>query len=290
MKKISTFSIVAYSPDEGAWGIAVASKFPAVGAVVPWAKAGAGAVATQSYANTSFGPLALEWMENGKSAQETLDHLLAGDDQPDLRQVGLVDAQGQAATFTGEGCLSWAGGRVGKHFTAQGNILTGPETVDAMVEAFQDSSGDLPDRLIAALLAGDQAGGDRRGKQSAAIYVVRPEGGYGGYNDRWIDYRVDDHEDPIPRLVELVQMHRLYFEKSEEEARVRLTGEPLRQLQTIAQNLGYYQGAVNGEYDEPTRKALRDFIGNENFEDRFEFEKGEIDEPVLAFLLKQFYR
>jgi uncharacterized Ntn-hydrolase superfamily protein len=290
VKKIMTFSIVAYSPAENAWGIAVASKFPAVGAVVPWAKAGAGAVATQSYANTSFGPLALEWMGSGKSAQDTLDHLLAVDDQPDLRQVGLVDAQGQTANFTGEGCLPWAGGRVGQYFAVQGNILTGPETLDAMVESFQNSPGDLPGRLFAALLAGDRAGGDRRGKQSAAIYVVKPEGGYGGYNDRWIDYRVDDHEDPVPRLAELIQLHHLYFGESEEDDRIQLSGEALQKLQSIAHDFGYYQGAIHGEYDKTTREALRSFIGNENFEDRVDFEKGEIDEPVFSFLIEKFHR
>ncbi|OGO17927.1 MAG: fimbrial assembly protein FimA [Chloroflexi bacterium RBG_16_48_8] len=290
MKKISTFSIVAYSPEENAWGIAVASKFPAVGAVVPWAKAGAGAVATQSYANTTFGPRGLELMQNGKSAQETLDQILAEDDQRDVRQVGMVDTHGLAATYTGENCLSWAGGIVGKHFAVQGNILTGPETVEAMADVFQHKPGDLPDRLYAALIAGDRAGGDRRGKQSAAILVVKPNAGYGGYNDRWLDYRVDDHEEPVPRLGDLIEMHQLYFGKSQEEERLLLSGETLKQLQLIAQERGYYEGSLHGEYDEPTRSALRSFMGNENFEDRVDFEKGEIDEPVLVFLLKKFNR
>jgi uncharacterized Ntn-hydrolase superfamily protein len=290
MNKICTFSIVAYSPEEEAWGIAVASKFPAVGAVVPWAQAGAGAVATQSYANTTFGPRGLELMREGKSPQETLDQLLAEDDQRDLRQVGIVDARGQAITYTGENCLPWAGGQAGKHFAIQGNILTGPETVDAMADAFQSSPGDLADRLYAALLAGDRAGGDRRGKQSAAILLVKEKAGYGGYNDRWLDYRVDDHEDPVPQLANLIQMHRLYFGRSKKEEQVKLSGENLKELQLIAQKLGYYNGRIHGEYDEPTQEALRSFLGNENFEDRADFENGEVDEPVLVFLLEKFNR
>jgi uncharacterized Ntn-hydrolase superfamily protein len=290
MNKICTFSIVANSPKEEAWGIAVASKFPAVGAVVPWARAGAGAVATQSYANTTFGPQGLELMEDGYSAQATLEKLLAEDDQRDQRQVGLVDANGMAATYTGENCLPWAGGEVGENFAIQGNILTGPETVQAMVDAFQKSMGDLPDRLYAALLAGDRAGGDRRGKQSAAILVVKEKAGYGGYNDRWLDYRVDDHEDPVPHLAKLIQMHRLYFGSSEKETRIKLSGENLKTLQSIAQKLGYYKGKIHGKYDESTQAALRSFLGNENFEERTDFEKGEIDEPVLAFLLEKFDR
>ncbi len=285
---LSTFSIVAYDPAEHAWGIAVASKFPAVGAVVPWAQAGSGAVATQSYANTTFGPRGLALMGQGLSAKETIDRLIAEDEERDLRQVGMVDAQGHPATFSGEKCLAWAGGQTGMHFAAQGNILTGPETIDAMKEAYLRTKGDLPDRLLAALLDGDRAGGDRRGKQSAALLVVKPKGGYGGYNDRWIDYRVDDHEDPIPRLVELLQLHRLYFEKSPAEERVEIAGESLIQLQRIAQDLGYYTGPIHGEYDDATRLALHNLIGNENFEDRVDFEAAFMDRPVFDFLLKKF--
>jgi uncharacterized Ntn-hydrolase superfamily protein len=290
MIKPSTFSIVAYDPQDLAWGIAVASKFLAVGAVVPWAQAGAGAVATQSFANTSFGPRGLALMSEGRSAQESLEHLIDEDEEQDLRQVGMVDSEGRSATFTGKKCLSWAGGKAGEYFTAQGNLLTGPETVEAMVHAFQDTSGDLPDRLLAALLAGDRAGGDRRGKQSAAILVVKPAGGYGGYNDRWIDYRVDDHEDPVPRLKELLEMHRLYFGKSPQEDRVELKGEVLEILQTIAYQLGYYEEPIHAQFDEKTQGALRGFIGNENFEDRVDFDHQKIDRPVLDFLLKKFSR
>ncbi len=288
MPRLSTFSIVACDPDEGAWGVAVASKFPAVGAVVPWAQAGAGAVATQSYANTSFGPRGLELMASGLSAEATLAELLKDDEEREQRQVGLVDTSGQAATFTGYECFEWAGGLTGPGYAIQGNILAGEQVIIAMQRAFVEKKDTLPSRLHAALAAGDTAGGDRRGRQSAAIYVVKPEGGYGGYIDRWIDYRVDDHEDPVARLGELLEMHELYFGESEEKDRVPLKGEPLQQLQEIVIDLGYMEGKADGQYDELTKTALRAFTGNENFEERCDLEAGWIDGPVLEYLLKKF--
>lgn len=288
MKPIATFSIVAYDPDSVAWGIAVASKFPGVGAVVPWAEAGSGAVATQSYANTAFGPQGLALMKNGVSATEALNQLIEADEEQDLRQAGMVDLSGGAATYTGKKCLDWAGGQAGDHFAAQGNILTGPETIEAMVAAFEKSTDPLPERLFSALLAGDRAGGDRRGRQSAAIFVVKDQAGYGGYNDRWIDYRVDDHEDPVPRLGELLTLHELYFGESPEGDQIVIAGDAAVSLQEIAAKLGYYRGPINGEYDGDTRDALRKFIGNENFEERTNFEEGKIDRPVFEYLLKKF--
>jgi uncharacterized Ntn-hydrolase superfamily protein len=284
----STFSIVGFDPQDNAWGIAVASKFPAVGAVVPWAAADVGAVATQSYANTTYGPLGLEMMAAGKSAQQALDALVSDDPERETRQAGMVDAKGNAATFTGKDCLPWAGGEIGKHFAVQGNILTGPETIEAMVSMFLDTKGDLPARLLAALLAGDRAGGDRRGKQSAALFVVKPKGGYAGFNDRWMDYRVDDHADPVPRLAELIELHRLYFEKSSDEEELAIGGEVAERLQKTMQQLGYFDAVINGEYDQPTRKALREFIGSENFEDRTDFDAGRIDRPVYEYLMRKF--
>jgi uncharacterized Ntn-hydrolase superfamily protein len=290
MKPIATFSIVAYDPDSLAWGIAVASKFPGVGAVVPWAESGSGAVATQSYANTAFGPHGLALMKNGMSATEALNQLIEADEDRDLRQAGMVDLSGGAATYTGKKCLDWAGGQAGDHFAAQGNILTGPETIEAMVAVFEKSTGPLPERLFSALLAGDRAGGDRRGRQSAAIFVVKDQAGYGGYNDRWLDYRVDDHEDPVPRLGELIALHELYFGESPEGDQIVIAGDAAVSLQEIAAKLGYYRGTINGEYDADTRNALRKFIGNENFEERTDFEEGKIDRPVFEYLLKKFSR
>jgi len=288
LNTIATFSIVAYDPQEPAWGIAVASKFPAVGAVVPWAKAGVGAVATQSYANTTFGPRSLAYMQEGLGANETLERLLKDDEERGLRQVGLIDAKGEAATFTGEDCHAWAGGQIGEHFAIQGNILTGPEVIDAMVHEFLAFEGDFPERLLNALLAGDRAGGDRRGRQSAALYIAKPEGGYAGLNDRWIDCRVDDHDDPIPQLSGLLQLHRLYFGVSPEDEMLRIEGDVATTLQEIMKRQGYYNGSIHGKYDDDMEQALRRFIGNENFEDRTNLQAGKIDQPVFDYLVKKF--
>lgn len=282
--RVATFSIVAADPVAGEFGVAVASKFLAVGAVVPWAQAGVGAVATQSYANVSFGPRGLELMASGLSASEALERLLADDPQRELRQVGLVDARGQAATFTGSGCHPWAGGRTGPGYAAQGNILTGPEVVDAMIQAFEATEGPLAVRLLAALAAGDRAGGDRRGRQSAALLVVKPGGGYGGYTDRYIDLRVDDHTDPVAELERLYRIWRLYFEKPSPEQRLPLHGDLLVELQELMRVLGYYQGPAHGQWDEATRRAYATLIGNENFEERIPLDADWIDRAVLEYL------
>ena len=277
-----TFSIVACDLEEGAWGVAVASKFPAVGAVVPWVQAEAGAVATQSFANTSYGPRGLALMGTGFSAQETLERLLEDDPDKELRQVGLVDAKGGSATFSGGGCFSWAGGVSGKGYAIQGNILANDRVVSTMEEVFLNTRGNLPIRLHAALLAGDRAGGDKRGRQSAAIYVAKPKAGYGGFVDRWLDYRVDDHEDPVPRLGELLEMHELYFGKSPESDRVEIKENTLRQLTEILTQAGYLKdgkGFVN---------AFNEFIGNENFEERADPQAQWIDGPVLGYLVRKF--
>ncbi len=194
---LSTFSIVARDLANGDLGVAVQSKFIAVGAVVPWAKAGVGAIATQSYANTTYGPLGLALLAEGLSAAETLNRLTRDDEERGLRQAGVVSATGDAAAFTGDKCYEWTGHVVGAGYCCQGNILVGAETVQAMAAAFEAATGDLSSRLVAALAAGQSAGSDRRGQQSVALLVVREEGGYGGYNDRLVDLRVDDHPQPI---------------------------------------------------------------------------------------------
>src|SRR4030095_154858 len=277
-----TFPIVACDLEEQSWGVAVASKFPAVGAVVPWAQAGVGAVATQSFANTSFGPRGLALMGTGFSAQETLDRLLDDDPDKELRQVGLADAKGGAATFSGTGCFAWAGGVSGKGYAIQGNILASGNVVPTMEETFLKKKGNLPTRLHAALLAGDRAGGDKRGRQSAAIYVSKPKAGYGGFLDRWLDYRVDDHEDPVPRLGELLEMHELYFGKSTEADRVEIKGTVQEQITEILTQQGYLK---NGK---EFTDAFNEFIGNENFEERADSETKWIDAPVLKYLTKKF--
>jgi uncharacterized Ntn-hydrolase superfamily protein len=262
-----TFSIVAADPDAGDWGIAVASRFPCVGAVVPWAKAGVGAVATQSWANTALGPEGLSLMGDGVPAEEALRRLLDEDEGREDRQVGFVDAAGRAATFTGSKCMSWAGGATGPGFAAQGNILTGEPVVAQLVRAFSETEGDLCDRLLAALLAGDAAGGDRRGRQSAALLVVREGGGYEGRNDRYIDLRVDDHPEAPHELARL-------FEVWDTTMLIRndplLAADPglVADLQRRLALLGVFTGEPSGAYDEPTRRALAGWAGEHNLEGR----------------------
>ena len=277
-----TFSIVACDLVEQSWGVAVASKFPAVGAVVPFARAGSGAVATQSFANTSFGPRGLDLMNTGLSAQKALNELLKDDPDRDLRQIGLVDAKGRSATFSGSGCFAWAGGIAGDGYAIQGNILASGRVVPAMEKAYLKAKGSLPQRLLSALLAGDRSGGDKRGRQSAAIYVVKPNGGYGGYLDRWIDYRVDDHENPVPRLGELLEMHELYFGKSPETDRLQIKGRVLEHLTLILKQQGYLK------MEKDFVSAFSEFIGNENFEERADPNATWIDRPVLRYLVKKF--
>lgn len=262
-----TFSIVAFDPDDGDLGVAVASKFPCVGAVVPWARAGVGAVATQSLANTSFGPDGLALLRQGMGAADALDALVEADEGRDDRQVGVVDARGGTATFTGTGCVEWAGGVTREHLAAQGNILVGPEVVDAMVEAYGATEGDLCDRLLAAVLAGDAAGGDRRGRQSAALLVVRDGGGYEGRNDRYVDLRVDDHPDAPAELARL-------FSVWDETMLVR--DDPLLEaspalVEEIQRRLAAQDRSVAdppGSYGPSTRAALADWAGWANLEMR----------------------
>jgi uncharacterized Ntn-hydrolase superfamily protein len=286
MHTLATFSIVACDLKAQAWGIAVASKFPAVGSVVPWASAKVGAVATQALANTSFGTDGLDLMADGYSAHATLKRLLDADPGREHRQVGIVDRMGGSASFTGKSCMDWAGGISHSGYAIQGNILAGPEVVRQMETTFLQTPGELPDRLLAALEAGNLAGGDRRGRQSAAIYVTKPRGGYGGYNDRWIDYRVDDHLYPIQRLREMLELHYLYFGKSPKSQRVALDGTVVQDLQRIMKSLGYYS-PTDGKYDDATREAFRAFINNENFEERADPDAAWIDRPVLDYLLKK---
>jgi len=218
VKPVATFSIVGFDPRTGDLGVAVQSKFFAVGSVVPWAKAGVGAIATQSYANVSYGPDGLELLADGKSARETVSTLTSADRNKQRRQLGIVDAKGNSASFTGSDCHDWAGHIEKPNFCAQGNILTGKEVVDTMASSFEQSQkqakGGLCDWLADALMAGQDAGGDSRGRQSAALLVVRKKGGYGGGNDLFIDLRVDDHKTPIAELHRLLQLHKKLFKRA----------------------------------------------------------------------------
>jgi uncharacterized Ntn-hydrolase superfamily protein len=278
-----TFSIVARDPQTGELGIAVQSKFLAVGAVVPWARAGVGAIATQSWANTSYGPRGLELLAQGLSAAETLAQLIAEDEERAQRQVGIVAVSGAPATYTGERCYPWAGGRVGEHYACQGNILVSEATVNAMAQTFEQTPGLLCDRLLAALAAGQAAGGDSRGQQSAALLVVREKGGYGGFNDRFIDLRVDDHPQPIEELARLLQLHKMYLFPPDPADILTIDSSLASELQELLTISGDYRGPHNGSYDEATHAAFLSFCGRENLEERL-LEQGRIDRVVLEFM------
>lgn len=282
---VATFSIVGFDSRTGELGVAVQSKFLSVGAVVPWAKAGAGAVATQSYANTSYGPRGIELMSTGKTAPEVMEILTRNDPDRDLRQAGIVDARGNASSFTGGKCMEWAGGVTGPGYAAQGNILVGSETVSAMAATFEATPGQLAERLLKALEAGQNAGGDRRGRQSAALLVVREKGGYGGYNDRSIDLRVDDHPQPIQELLRLYELHQLYFAPSKEEDKTKIDAVLQADIALKLEALNYLQPGGNPS-DQAFFAALKRFIHTENFEER-EYDPPFIDRPVLEFLMKK---
>jgi uncharacterized Ntn-hydrolase superfamily protein len=215
---IATFSIVGYSPETGELGVAVESKFFAVGSVVPWAQADVGAIATQAFGNTTYGPRGLAMLSLGIEPEQVLELLTSTDEGKERRQAGVVDARGGSATYTGKNCNAWAGGRTGKNYAAQGNILVSEEVVNAMCEAFERTAGDLSERLWAALDAGQKAGGDSRGQQSAALLVVKKGGGYAGFNDRYIDLRVDDHPEPIKELGRLLKIQHAMSKLSEASA------------------------------------------------------------------------
>lgn len=281
MRPIATFSIVARDPNNGDLGVATASKFLAVGAVVPYAAAGHVAVATQSYANPAVGPLADAALRQRVSLERFRDGLAASDPEHHLRQYGIVDANGDALSFTGTGCHPWAGGRAGEGWAAQGNLLTGPEVVDAVIDVFLATDGALSDRLLAALAAGDAAGGDARGRQAAALLVVRDGGGYGG-SGRLVDLRVDDHQDPVGRLGELLHLHHLYFGEVDRSALLRLEGDTAgRALRGLIR-----AGRLDTDHerwDDAAENALRSWAGVENLEERM-VERGRIDPRVLDAL------
>lgn len=273
-----TYSIIGFDPKEKEWGIAVQSKFLGVGAVVPFAEANTGAIATQSYANTTYGPEGLKLLKEGKTAQEVVDLLTEADEDRAFRQLGVIDAQGNAATYTGDKCYNWAGGQTGAYYAAQGNILVSEETVHAMGETFTKTEGTLAERLLKALEAGQNAGGDSRGQQSAALLVVKEKGGYAGFNDRYIDLRVDDHPQPIEELIRIYQLQQLYFAPTKQENVLEITGDLEQTLKTQLGKLGYKTDNL--------QEALTTYIHTENFEGR-EQAKGYIDKEVLDYILNQ---
>jgi uncharacterized Ntn-hydrolase superfamily protein len=275
-----TFSIVARSSDGQAHGVAVASKFLAVGAAVAAAEAEVGALATQSHANLAYRPQGLALLRTGVGAANVVAGLTAADDGRDSRQLGVVGPTGDGATFTGPGCHAWAGGVSGDGYAIQGNILAGPGVVDAMQRAWLESAGEtrLARRLLAALRAGDGAGGDRRGRQSAALLVAAKGMGYGGTSDVLVDLRVDDHVDPFGEIERLLELHTLYFDKADPADLLELTGDVADEVRARLATLGH-QGAPTGAgLDE----ALADWAGIENLEERII--QGRIDPLVLTHL------
>lgn len=301
-----TFSIVARDPETGDLGVAVASKFLAVGSVVPHARSGVGAIATQSAANYLYGPDGLAMLAGAASAEETVRRLTEADEGRDHRQLGIVDAHGRAATYTGSGCIDWAGGRTAENVAAQGNILTGPNVVDALMDTFLAGGLPFPDLLLKALKAADDAGGDRRGRESAALFVVRENGGYGGNNDHWIDMRVDDHPAPIGELFRLLDLTHLYLEHSPADELVPLDEALATEIRRRLEIVGYTPATIhrgglaeviesmglvrNGEprelpsnWDDSWSSALMEWMSVENLEERAAAH-GWLDPRVLAFL------
>ncbi|MGI9649371.1 MAG: DUF1028 domain-containing protein [Acidimicrobiia bacterium] len=278
-----TFSIVAWDPDAREWGVSVASKFLAAGAVVPWVRAGAGAVATQAYANVTYGPRGLDLLAT-MPAQAAIDSLIQSDKESEHRQVGIVDGQGRTASFTGSECFDWAGSRAGEGYTCQGNILTGPEVVNDMAAAFEQTGGDLAGRLLAAMAAGDRAGGDRRGRQSAAMLISREGGGYLGDSDIALDLRVDDHPTPVDELGRLLDIHRLLFPNPDDLDFLAIDG-PLAVKMAAALSAAGFETS-SSSYDDSLRQALFNWVGNENLEMRWS-EEPQIERTVLGILLEE---
>lgn len=259
---VATYSIVACDLDAGQWGVATQSKFLAVGSVVPWAQPGIGAIATQAYANPRYGPDGLELLREGLDAQAVVDRLTAADDGRDHRQLGVVDRRGGSASFTGGACMDWAGGMAGPCFAAQGNILVGAATVEALSSTFASTAGrPLAERLIDCLAAAQSAGGDRRGQQSAALLVVEADGGYAGLSDVLVDLRVDDHERPVAELARLYDLHSLLFGKTPKADWLEIDGALRTELADRLRALGHTG---------PFESALAEWAGTENLEERLD--------------------
>lgn len=306
-----TFSIVARDPATGDLGVAVQSKFLAVGAVVPWARAGVGAVATQSFANVAYGPDGLDLLAGGASAGDALARLVRADALREQRQAGVVDARGGSASHTGRSCFAWAGGRTGDGFAAQGNILAGAGVVDGLVDTYVAGGRPFPELLVACLAAADAAGGDRRGRESASLLVVRDAAGYGGGNDRWIDLRVDDHPDPIGELGRILDLSRLYVDRPDPAELLPLDAALAAEIRRLLGRAGWDPARAEGSiyapmwpdeaepepqrpmtgeprpvpdgWDDGWQEALVGWMGVENLEERTA-SPGWIDPRVLAHL------
>jgi uncharacterized Ntn-hydrolase superfamily protein len=273
-RTITTYSIAACDLDAGQWGVATQSKFLAVGAVVPWAEPHVGAIATQAYANPRYGTEGLDLLREGLSAEEVVERLTTADEGRDQRQLGIVDREGRSASFTGAECLDWAGGRTGPCYAAQGNILVSAETVDAIAESFESSSGTLAERLLNCLDAAQAAGGDRRGQQSSALLVVERDGGYAKLSDTVVELRVEDHERPLEELRRLYRLHDALFGETPRDEWLTVDDALANELRERLAKLGY-----DGELED----AFNHWAGNVNLEERVDG-IAEIDPVVLEEL------
>jgi uncharacterized Ntn-hydrolase superfamily protein len=273
-RPVATYSIAACDPEAEQWGVATQSKFLAVGAVVPWAEPQVGAIATQAWANPRYGSDGLKLLREGLSADEVVERLTSADEGRDHRQLGVVDSEGRAATYTGKECLDWAGGRTGPCYAAQGNILVSAETVDAIADTFESSSGPLVGRLLDCLDAAQAAGGDRRGQQSAAILIVERDGGYGRLSDVVVDLRVEDHERPLEELRRLYGLHDAIFGETPRDQWLKVDDELAAELRERLEKAGY-----DGDLEE----AFNQWAGSWNLEERVDG-IDEIDPVVLEEL------
>ena len=254
-RPVATYSICACDLEAGQWGVAVQSRFLAVGSIVPWAEPLVGAVATQSWANPRYGPDGLALLRSGTPVDEVVARLTEPDDEREQRQLGIVDGEGRSATYTGEACSDWAGGRIGPCYAAQGNILVSGETVDALAETFEASAAKpLPDRLLDCLDAAQAAGGDRRGQQSAALLVVGPEQGYAGLSDTFVDLRVDDHERPLEELRRLFGIHQRLFGRTPRSRWIEVDDGLRKEIEDRLSVLGF--------------ERLEEWAGEANLEER----------------------
>jgi uncharacterized Ntn-hydrolase superfamily protein len=274
-RPVATYSIAGCDLDAGQWGVAVQSKFLAAGSLVPWAEPGVGAVATQAFANPRYGPQGLTLLREGLSADEVVERLTTADEGRDHRQLGVVDAQGRGASYTGAECMDWAGGRTGPGYAAQGNILVSAETVDALATTFEQTQGrPLAERLLECLAAAQAAGGDRRGQQAAGLLVVERDGGYAGLSDVLVDLRVDDHERPVSELARIYELHQMLFGETPRRGWVEVDDELRAELEQRLGKLGY-----TGEL----RAAFERWAGHENLEERVDGVE-RVDPVVLGHL------
>ncbi len=287
MNRIATYSIVAHDARSGVWAVGVQSKFLAVGSVVPHAQSQVGAIATQAWANPTFGPNGLRLLQSGLSAEETLRTLIESDPGREHRQLGIVDRSGQSAAWTGEACMAWAGHETGPSFTCQGNIRAGPAVVADMARTFRDSDPHRPlgERILDCLTAAEAAGGDRRGRQSAALLVVKAGAGYNGLSDRYIDLRVDDDPEPLDKLSRLLRLHHLHFDKpAPEQLKPLAQCDPDRILEGL-QRLGYLPSSSR-HFDTAAWEALKAWAHRENFEQRW-VGSDRLDEEMMAYFFEQ---